>query len=108
MFELSLIVIGIIVGFFLTRVCDAAVVLKQSHELEEKLKARLTEIKERIINSRIEKVADSLCLYNRDTNEFLGQGKNMDELEENVKRAYPNKLFNVPADQIALYGDEKL
>lgn len=94
---------GLALGHVLTRVYDGYVSAQLDRELTEKLKARLAQLKERIVNSRIEEVNGSLFLYNRETDEFLGQGKDIDELEENVKSKYPNKLFNVPSDQLEPY-----
>jgi hypothetical protein len=104
MLDLALCLVGgVVIGHVLTRAYDAYVSTQLDRELTEKLKARLAQLKERIVNSRIEEVNGSLFLFNRETDEFLGQGKDIYELEENVKNKYPNKLFNVPSDQLEPY-----
>jgi len=70
--------------------------LRIEKEIDEKVKI----LKEKIIPSRIEESNGLLFLYNSETNEFLGQGANADELETSVKSRFPGKLFNIPQDQL--------
>ena len=41
-----------------------------------------------------------LYLYNSETEEFLGQGKTMQELNDAVRSRFPDKLFNVPQEEL--------
>ena len=74
-------------------------------QVEETLEKTLKNLKDRIINSRIEEVNGYLFLYNRDTNEFLGQGKDLKELNDVVMKRYPDKLFNVPQEELSKYQE---
>jgi hypothetical protein len=76
--------------------------LRLEREIDRKVKA----LKEKIIPSRIEEENGLLFLYNSETNEFLGQGANADELETTVMARYPGKLFNVPQDQLDKFFKE--
>ncbi|MFZ9404032.1 MAG: hypothetical protein ACO25Q_06905 [Sediminibacterium sp.] len=95
---------GLIIGFLLALVVikSLAVAYKQisDEKLDEKIKEGLEKLKETIIPSRIEISNGMLYLYNSETNEFLGQGKTMQELNDAVKKRFPNKLFNVPDEQL--------
>ena len=66
MLDLALcLVSGVVIGHVLTRAYDAYVSTQLDRELTEKLKARLAQLKERIVNSRIEEVNGSLFLFNQ-------------------------------------------
>ena len=97
------IVFGIFISFALIKLI-AAVVRKMAEDtLDEKLKEGLEKLKEKIIPSRIERVNGMLYLYNKETEEFLGQGKDMQELNDVVKARFPDKLFNVPREELSKY-----
>jgi predicted sulfurtransferase len=74
--------------------------------IEKEIDAKVKTLKEKIIPSRIEEANGLLFLYNNETNEFLGQGANADELETSVKARFPGKLFNVPQEQLDKYFKE--
>ena len=94
------IVFGIFISFALIKLI-AAVVRKMAEDtLDEKLKEGLEKLKETIVPARIEDVNGLLFLYNRETEEFLGQGKDMQELNDVVRKRFPNRLFNVPQDEL--------
>lgn len=42
--------------------------------------------------------------YNADTDEFLGQGRNGDELDENIRTRFPNVFFTVDAENLKSVG----
>lgn len=97
-----------VLGFIVCKVYISFGVYKENLKLEQQITEKLAELKSRIIPSRIEEADDgSLFLYNSDTNEFLGQGKTADELETNVKKKFPNKLFNIPPEQLNKYMKEE-
>lgn len=60
----------------------------------------LEEFEERVIKARIEFDHDRLMCYNRETDEFLAQAKNWNELNDRLKERFPDKMFDVPQDQI--------
>lgn len=72
--------------------------------IEEKVAEGMKKLKETIIPSKIERVDELLFLYNADTNEFIAQGKDFEELNKNAKVRFPDKLFNVPQDEINKYN----
>lgn len=72
----------------------------RNKQLDIKLEEGLKKLREVVIPSRIEVVNGMLFLYNKENDEFIAQGKNFIELNDNAKARYPEKLFNVPQDEI--------
>lgn len=101
MFEIIL--IGIISG-----IVSAGTVIAYSKYLQHKRLLRtmnyaqdiLQEFEERVVNARLEFYDDVIRMYNKDTDEFLAQGKSMDELNSTLKSRFPDKLFNIKQEQI--------
>lgn len=96
-------VLCFIAGWFF---CKVMMAIKSYHVLkkfDKEINERIESIRERIIPSRIEEENGMLYLYNKDTNEFLGQGKTFVDLEKNVREKFPNKLFNVPQEELNKY-----
>jgi len=60
----------------------------------------MEEFEERVINARLEFYDNVIRMYNKDTDEFLAQGKDMDELNSVLKSRFPDKLFNIKQEQI--------
>lgn len=77
--------------------------LKALKELDGSIAEKLKTLKEKLVPSRIEEENGVLFLYNSETNEFLGQGNSFEELENNMKEKFPDKLFNVPQEEINKY-----
>ena len=95
--------LGIFVGVTLLSFFNAIRLRMEIKELDNLLKQKIESIKEKIIPSRIEEENGILYLYNKETNEFLGQGKTFTDLEKNVREKFPNKLFNVPQEELNKY-----
>lgn len=97
---------GVIVGYAVYALISAYKKFKLLRELDITIEEKLSSLKEKIIPSRIEEENGMLFLYNKDTNEFLGQGKTLIELEHSVKDKFPGKLFNVPQEELNKYNKE--
>jgi hypothetical protein len=98
--SILLVIIGVALGFFISGVIDKYKRLVAIRELDQTIDRTLKTLKDKIIPARIEEENGNLFLYNDKTNEFLGQGKNFEELENLIKEKYPNKIFNVPQAEI--------
>ena len=92
--------LGIAVGFILLKVAVKIEMYLLEKRIENRINTFFEELKKQIVPSRIEIVHGSLYMYHRETNEFLAQGKDFAELEKAAKLKYPNKLFNVPQDEL--------
>lgn len=93
----------ILMGFLVISVIrsiSATMHQKQMEMLDDKFKEGMEKLKQTIIPSTIEEANGMLLMYNSETNEFLAQGKTMQELNENAKLRFPDKLFNVPQEII--------
>ena len=93
-------VLGVLIGIFLHRAYIHIRVQMLEKRIEQKIDAVLTEYRKNIIDSKIEYVNNTYFLYNKDTNEFLGQGSTFEELESFVRQKYPDKKFNVPQSEL--------
>ena len=84
-------IVGIISFFIIDRISYARRVMA----LEENAESLLEEFNEKVIYSRIEVEDNIILLYNNDTNEFLVQGKNWEELNQRLKERFPDKWFHL-------------
>lgn len=92
--------IGFVAGIFVYRSLIAIATYALQKRLENKVSELMEEFKKSMIDSKIE-VADGVYyMYNRDTNEFLAQGKTFEELEKAARAKYPDKMFNVPHKEL--------
>ena len=98
--SILLIIFGVVLGFFISGVINKYKRLVAIRELDQSISKTLKTLKDKIVPARIEEENGILFLYNDETNEFLGQGKNFEELEKLIKEKYPNKIFNVPQAEI--------
>lgn len=96
-------IVGIMLGYFLAQCIRHIQTRIELREIEELYDEKINQLKERIIPSRIEKENGMLYMYNRETNEFLGQAKNFRDLEKCLREKFPDKLFNVPHKEIEKY-----
>lgn len=62
----------------------------------------LDDLKSKIIDASVEVHNEQFFFYNRDTKEFLLQGKNYEEIVANIKTKYPGKHFNVTEKELDL------
>jgi len=60
----------------------------------------LEEFEERVVRARLEFDSNNMLCYNRETDEFLAQAKTWDELNIVLKNRFPDKMFDVPQEQI--------
>lgn len=99
--------VGIFFGALICFVIIAAVahiiVRMRLAKLERALINGIKKFREHVIPARIEEVNGMIYLYNRETEEFLGQGTTFQELNDSVKMRYPNKLFDVAQGELAKY-----
>lgn len=99
-------IVGILLGYFLAECIRDIRTRIELREIEQLYDERLTKLKERIVPSRIEKENGMLYIYNRETNEFLGQATNFVDLEKLLREKFPDKLFNVPQKEIEKYNEQ--
>jgi len=55
-----------------------------------------------MIHITIEKHADMLFVYNKESQEFMGQGSTMKEVNEVLEKRYPGKLFGCSETELKL------
>lgn len=94
---------GILISFIVIVLIAQALARARIRYIEHKIDEGIKAFRERVIDSRIELVNEQLFLYNNKTEEFLAQGKNLQELNDNAMKRYPDKLFNVPNSELIKY-----
>ena len=103
--------IGVLIGTILTiaviKLMAAIIRHTIEDDIDKKIKEGLEKLKERIIPSRIERVNNMLYIYNKETEEFLGQANTMKELSDVLEKRFPGKLFNVSQEEIDKYIKEE-
>ncbi len=66
------------------------------------------QVEEKISNSmiriNIEKHNDTFYVYNKDNNDFMGQGTSKQELEKILSERFPNKKFMADSDNLKEMG----
>ncbi len=97
MFEL---ILGIFIGVIGVKLFMTIEMYFMEKTLEKKVEKILTDFRKNVINSKIEVENGIYFMYNRETNEFLGQAKTFEELDKVMREKYPNKLFNVPHSEL--------
>lgn len=101
MFEL--LVIGFSSGI-VTALILIAYTKYRAYQMHMKLKRYAEDVleafEERVVPARIEFESNQMLCYNRDTDEFLAQATTWDELNDILKSRFPDKMFDVPQDQI--------
>ena len=97
------VICGAIIGYGIRGILYEYARLKLLKELDSSINEKMNALKEKIVPSRIEEENGVLFLYHRETNEFLGQGNSFEELENTMKNKFPDKLFNVPQEEINQY-----
>jgi hypothetical protein len=93
MFEL---ILGIFIGVISVKLFMTIEMYFMEKTLEKKVEKILIDFRKNVINSKIEVENGIYFMYNRETNEFLGQATTFEELDKVMRTKYPNKLFNVP------------
>lgn len=73
----------------------------QEHKLDEKLEI-LEKVNDIVHRVAVEKHGDQYYWFDSDDNEFLAQGKDLDETLDRIKKRYPNHIFFV-ADKTHQY-----
>ena len=74
------------------------------HRVEVNTLEALSEIKRNMIKIKIEKHGEGFFVYGLEDNEFMAQGSNRKELEENLRKRYPGKTFAAEEDNLKEVG----
>lgn len=92
--------VGILIGVLAHRTYINIRVQFLEKQLEQRIENLLEDLRNSIIDSKIEYANGIYYMYDRETNEFLAQGSTFEELEKAARQKCPNKRFNVPHDEL--------
>jgi len=99
-FTVAAVMLGVIAGYYVLRTHLIRQRKKRLQMLGMLAQDILDELKSKIVDCKLEKHNDEFFLYNRETNEFLAQGKTYDDICETLKVKYPSKYFNVTGEDL--------
>lgn len=94
------VLIGVVTGWFVREAYAKRVVSNYLSELQEKVE----EDNENSIRIKIEKHQDHLFVFEHDTDKFLGQAENVDELDKYLSKTYPGKRFLIKESEAEAIG----
>lgn len=63
------------------------------------------ELKDSLIPIKIEKHKEAFYVFNKDTDEFMGQGNTRKELEDALAKRYPNKRFAASPENLKVFNE---
>lgn len=72
--------------------------------LEKRVHQAVEKASKNAIEVRIEKEGDVYYIYNANTNEFLAQGDNHDDITKILNDRFPNTFFTADRDEIRKMG----
>lgn len=96
LFFLSGIIIGIALALFMVAYVRSIVMQRIIIATRETME----EFKKHVIPCRLEFENDVIFMYRKDNGLFLGQGLTYKELEEQLEKTYPGKIFDVDIDEL--------
>ena len=76
----------------------------KNEALKEQLEDLTSQLKEKVIQVDIEKHNDVFYLFEKDTNRFIAQGTNFDELREHCVTRFKDKSVVANEDQMKQLG----
>lgn len=92
-------ILGAIYGWFARERHAIRTLDRLLTEVEESISE---EVNDSIIPIIIEKHNNILFVYNKDTNEFMGQGETRLDLEKTLNQRYPDKKFSADKENLRL------
>jgi hypothetical protein len=93
--------LGLVVLFFLGTVYGWMLHQKMIVTRIKNLMANISDVVDKeVIQINIEKHGDMVYVYNRETKQFMAQGKTREELEEILLQKFPGKRFAAPESEL--------
>ena len=86
-----------VIGGFISSQLIIRHLTSEAEDLEEHI---ISKMREDVIPCRLEFVNNTIFMYNRDTDDFIAQGKTFEELEQRCKERFPDKYFDVKQEDI--------
>jgi hypothetical protein len=91
--------------WILLRLVDIVITVVSVKEAETKIKDHLNKI---IHDVTVEKHNDTEYWFDKETDEFLGQGQTRDDVAKHLKSRFPDHIFVLPAEGILCAPEWKL
>jgi hypothetical protein len=99
------IIVGFAVGWVITKLVQLYLQAKQEILVEE-IKELSNHLKNKIIHVNVEKHGSVFYLFEKDTNRFIAQGSDIDELKKRCADRFKDIVIVADEDDVKKYGLE--
>jgi hypothetical protein len=100
---LTNLLLGIVVGWAISKIIIGYLNAKNAI-LEEEIADLTQKIKERVVRVTVERHGDVYYLYEKETDNFVAQGRDADEIKEILLKRWPNKTFFADEENVKSTG----
>ena len=94
------IVVGFIVGWVLSNISYTRNLTRAVDESLDQLEDHIKKVREKVINAKLEFRDDMIYAFEADTDRFLGQGKNVEELKSTLKAQHPDRYIMITKEDL--------
>lgn len=95
--------LGFVVGWVISKIIIGYLNAKNAM-LEAEITELTKKIKERVVRVTVERHGDIYYLYEKETDNFVAQGRDADEIKEILLKRWPNKTFFADEENVKSTG----
>jgi hypothetical protein len=97
------IILGFAIGWVITKLIQGYLEAKNLM-LEAEIETLTKKVKERVVRVTVERHGDIYYLYEKETDNFVAQGRDADEIKEILLKRWPNKTFFADEENVKSTG----
>ena len=98
------IILGLFLGWMVSKIIQGYLRAKLLLEIQEKVEESQVEIKQHIIMVNVEKHDDVFYLYEKNTDQFIAQGKTIEELSRRCQERFKNHTIIADENDLKSFG----
>ena len=98
------IILGLFLGWMVSKIIQGYLRAKLLLEIQEKVEESQVEIKQHIIMVNVEKHDDVFYLYEKNTDQFIAQGKTIEELSQRCQERFKNHTIIADENDLKSFG----
>jgi hypothetical protein len=102
-FNWTAIILGFAIGWVITKFIQGYLEAKNLM-LEAEIETLTKKVKERVVRVTVERHGDIYYLYEKETDNFVAQGRDADEIKEILLKRLPNKTFFADEENVKSTG----
>ena len=97
------VIIGFAVGWVITKFIQGYMEAK-NQMLEAEIEALTKKVKQLVVRVNVEKHGDMFYLFEKETDQFVAQGRDLDEIKQILQTRFPQKTFFADDDAVKNSG----